>query len=58
MLGNARLSLIGEVFNLFDHANYGDYVTTVNTATFGQPKSVSNIAYAPRTGQLAVHMRF
>jgi hypothetical protein len=57
-IGRARISLIGEVFNLFNHDNYGDFVSTVNTANFGTPRPVANIAYAPRTGQLAVHMRF
>jgi hypothetical protein len=57
-LRRAKLSLMAEVFNLFDHANYGDFNATVGSATFGTPRPVSNIAYAPRTGQLAVHLRF
>lgn len=57
-VGRAKVALMAEVFNLFNHANYGDFVTTVNTANFGTPRSVPNIAYAPRTGQLAVHLRF
>jgi hypothetical protein len=52
------VSLIGEVFNLFNHANYGDFVGTVNSLNFGQPRQNFNNAYAPRSAQLAVHMRF
>jgi hypothetical protein len=53
-----RISLIAEVFNLFNHENYGDYVPQVNTPTFGQPRANPLNAYAPRRGQLAVHMTF
>jgi hypothetical protein len=52
--GAARVSLVGEVFNVFDRANYTNYVNTVNTATFGQPRT----AQVPRSGQLAVQVRF
>jgi hypothetical protein len=50
----ASVSLIGEVFNVFDRANYTNYVNTVNTPTFGQPRT----AQVPRSGQLAVQLRF
>jgi hypothetical protein len=58
LLGQAKLTLIGEVFNLFNHANYGDYVTTVNTVGFGDPRSSPLNAYAARRGQLAFHVTF
>jgi hypothetical protein len=54
LIGAARASILGEVFNLFDRANYTNYVNTVNTATFGQPRT----AQVPRSGQLAVQLRF
>ena len=54
LFGGAKLSLIGEVFNLFNRANYTNYVTTVNTPTFGQPRA----AQVPRQGQLAFHVTF
>jgi hypothetical protein len=54
LVGNARLSLIAEVFNIFNRANYTNYVGTVNTTTFGQPRA----ALVPRQGQLAFHLTF
>lgn len=54
LVGNAKISLIGEVFNLFNRANYTNYVNAVNTATFGQPRA----AQVPRQGQLAFHLTF
>jgi len=56
--GHAKVMLMGEVFNLFNHANYGTYNVTVNTATFGQPRANTGNAYAARRGQLAVHLTF
>jgi hypothetical protein len=50
-----KASLIGEVYNLFNHANYTGYVTQLSatsaatTARFGQPSNAS----IPRQGQLA-----
>jgi hypothetical protein len=50
-----KASLIGEVYNLFNHANYTAYVTqlsatsAVTTARFGQPSQAS----ISRQGQLA-----
>jgi hypothetical protein len=56
--------LIGEVFNLFNHANYGSYNMTLSatnaatTALFGQPAQNTNNAYVPRTGQVAFRFAF
>ena len=47
-----------EVFNLFDHANYGSYVTTESNVRFRQPVQNTNIAYAPRMIQLGFRVRF
>lgn len=58
LTGRTKVSLIGEVFNVTNHANYGDYVTTVNSTTFGQPRASTLNAYASRRGQLAVHLTF
>lgn len=56
LVGNLKLAGIAEVFNLFNHKNYGAYVGLVGTATYGQP--VQNVAntYQPRTGQLAFRL--
>jgi hypothetical protein len=47
-----------EVFNLFDRANYGTYVTDELSPLFGQPEYNSNLAYAPRTLQLGFRLTF
>jgi hypothetical protein len=55
-----RVSLIGEIFNVFNYANYTGFNTTLSStnpavnATFGQP----NAADIPREGQLAFRMTF
>ncbi len=56
--GNLQLQLMAEMFNLFNHANFGAYNGAVNTATFGQPLQVLGNAYRPRTGQLAFRVSF
>ena len=53
-----RIEGIVEVFNLFDHANYGSYTTQENSAAYGLPQLNTNIAYAPRTVQLGFHVTF
>jgi hypothetical protein len=56
----AKVSLIGEVYNLLNHANYGGYVTQLSatsaatTARFGQPSS----ALISRQAQLAFRFAF
>ena len=60
--GTAKLSLIGEVYNLFNHHNYGSYNTTLSataaatTALFGQPLQNTGNAYVPREAQLAFRL--
>jgi hypothetical protein len=56
--GGANVSLMAEVFNLFNHDNFGSYVGTVNTATFGEPRASTGNAYVPRSGQLAFRVAF
>jgi len=56
--GTTKVSLMAEVFNLFNHANYGSYVTQVNNARFGLPVANTGNGYAPRRAQLAVHLIF
>jgi hypothetical protein len=59
-----KATLIGEVFNLFDHANYGSYATSLSatsaaaTALFGTPQQNSGNAYVPREGQLGFRVSF
>ena len=47
-----------EVFNVFNHANYGSYVTQENNAQYGQPTQNPGITYAPRTAQLGFRLMF
>ena len=58
-----RVEGIAEAFNLTNHANFGNYISNVNLATFGQPVQVSafsgsGTAYVPLTGQLAFRVSF
>jgi hypothetical protein len=62
--GTLKISFIGEVYNLFDRANYGSYNTSLSatnaaqTAVFGQPQQNLGNAYVPREGQLAFRISF
>lgn len=58
LVGSYKVSLIAEVFNVFNHKNYGSYVTQVNNARFGQPAANTGNSYQARRAQLAVHMTF
>jgi hypothetical protein len=55
-----RLSADGifEVFNLFDHANYGSYTLDESSSAFLQPAQNANLSYAPRTLQLGFRFTF
>ena len=53
LVGSSRVSLIAEVFNVFNHANYGSYVTQVSSPRFGLPVANTGNGYAPRRAQLA-----
>ena len=56
--GSLRVDGMLEVFNLFNHTNYGSYTTNESNALFGQPAFNSNIAYWPRVLQLGVRLTF
>jgi hypothetical protein len=64
LVGSFKASLIGEVFNLFNHQNFGSYNTSLsatNAATtnlFGTPVQNTGNAYVPRVGQLAFRLSF
>jgi hypothetical protein len=49
---------IVEVFNLFNHVNYGNYVTTLGATNFGAPVAQDNVAYKPRQLQLGFRATF
>ena len=48
---------IAEVFNAFNHENYGAYNGQVNSTTFGEPRQNLLNAYQPRVMQLAFRAR-
>jgi hypothetical protein len=47
-----------EVFNVFNHANYGSYVTVESSSAYGQPQQNFNVAYQPRMLQLGFRVSF
>ena len=56
--GRAGIDGMLEVFNVFNHANYGSYVTEEASRNNRQPQQNSNVAYAPRTLQLGFRFAF
>lgn len=56
--GGVRLTGIAEVFNLFNHANFGRYNGQFNASTFGEPRQNLGNAYLPRVLQLAAKLSF
>jgi hypothetical protein len=58
-LSTTRLEGLLEVFNLFNHENFGSY--TVNLAlpaNYGKPQQNTNVAYGPRIMQLGFRFTF
>ena len=57
---NGRVGVDGivEVFNVFNHANYGSYTTVESNRQYGQPSSNTNVAYQPRMVQLGFRFVF
>lgn len=55
-----RISFDGiiEVFNVFNRANYGSWVTNEGNARYGQPTDNNNIAFTPRLMQLGFRTTF
>jgi len=56
--GRVAVDGLLEAFNLFNHANYGSYVTQESNRSYGQPSFNSNIAYQPRMLQLGFRFAF
>jgi hypothetical protein len=56
-----RLSLIGEVFNLYNKANLSGYSGDLTSTAFGQPSSRATQIFGsggPRAFQLAMRVNF
>lgn len=47
-----------EVFNVFNHANYGSYVTAEANPLYGQPTQNIGAAYQPRMAQVGFRVTF
>jgi hypothetical protein len=56
--GQVALDGLAEMFNLFNHANYGSYVTAESNPNYGNPQFSANSAYAPRSVQLGFRLAF
>ena len=56
--GRMTLDGLFEVFNLFNHTNYGSYTTNEGNANYGQPSFNANMAYQPRMMQLGFRVAF
>jgi hypothetical protein len=57
--GRRNADLMAEVFNVFNHANYGSYTQTLsNPSQFGLPSFNAATAYQPRIVQLGFHLAF
>jgi hypothetical protein len=63
LVGRARVEGLVEVFNVFNHGNYGAYVTAQASPAYGQPvqntaTGVLSAAYSPRILQLGFRFLF
>jgi hypothetical protein len=56
--GRAGVDGIVEVFNAFNHANYGAYTTQEVSANYGRPSRAGGVEYGPRTLQLGFRLVF
>ncbi len=56
--GRVGIDGILEVFNVFNHANFGGYATEESSSNYGRPAQNANVAYAPRMVQLGFRMSF
>ena len=55
---NVRLQGIAEVFNLYNHANFGAYNASVGAPGFGDPRQNPANAYFPRVWQLGFRLSY
>jgi hypothetical protein len=56
--GKRSIAPMLEIFNLFNHENYGSYVTQESSRSYGQPQFNANVAYQPRVIQIGVRLAF
>ncbi|MGC1332615.1 hypothetical protein, partial [Pseudomonas sp.] len=53
-----RLIPIAQMFNTTNHPNYGSYNNDITQSSYGSPAASTDLAYAPREGQLAIRFEF
>jgi hypothetical protein len=58
LAGRAAIDGFAEVYNVFNRANFGSYVTDEAARNYGAPRQEANVAYAPRTLQLGFRFKF
>ena len=58
IVGKVKVDGMIEVYNLFNHENYGSYTTNMANANFGRPSANAALAYQPRMMQLGVKLTF
>ena len=56
--GSMSVDGIMEVYNLFDHANFGTYITEESDPDYGLPDVNTNIAYGPRVISFGIRFQF
>jgi hypothetical protein len=56
--GRVVIDVIGEVFNLFNHANYAVYTTSESSRAYGKPSPTTALPFSPRMGQFAFRLGF
>jgi hypothetical protein len=58
LVGNVAVEGMLEAFNLFNHANFGSYVTQESNRLYGQPQQATAVEYQPRMLQLGLRVTF
>ena len=58
LVGRANIDGLLEVFNLFNHSNYGSYTVLESNRNYGQPSFNPNVAYQPRMVQVGFRFVF
>jgi hypothetical protein len=56
--GRVALDGMLEVYNLFNHENYGSYETRESNASYGKPIPIASLVYQPRMMQLGFRATF
>jgi hypothetical protein len=56
--GRVSATPLVEIYNMFNHENFGSYTTDESNARYGLPNVNANVAYQPRTLQLGFRTTF